>query len=38
MIKFPKGISNYNELIEEGYYYVDKTNKMMSEIYSDKNI
>ncbi len=25
MKKLPKGISNYEELIEDGYYYVDKT-------------
>ena len=25
MIKLPKGISNYKELVEDGYYYVDKT-------------
>ena len=25
MRKLPKGISNYEELVEEGYYYVDKT-------------
>ncbi|MBR0427860.1 MAG: AAA family ATPase [Clostridia bacterium] len=26
MKKLPKGISNYEELVTEGYYYVDKTN------------
>ena len=25
MKKLPYGISNYEELIEEGYYYIDKT-------------
>ena len=25
MKRLPKGISNYEELVEEGYYYVDKT-------------
>lgn len=25
MKKLPNGISNYEELIEDGYYYVDKT-------------
>ena len=25
MKKLPKGISNYEELVEDGYYYVDKT-------------
>ena len=25
MKKLPKGISNYQELVEDGYYYVDKT-------------
>ena len=25
MKKLPYGISNYEELIEDGYYYVDKT-------------
>ena len=25
MKKLPKGISNYEELIQDGYYYVDKT-------------
>lgn len=25
MKKLPYGISNYQELIEDGYYYVDKT-------------
>ena len=27
MKKLPYGISNYEELITENYYYVDKTNK-----------
>ena len=25
MKRLPKGISNYYELVEQGYYYVDKT-------------
>ena len=25
MKKLPYGISNYEELVEDGYYYVDKT-------------
>ena len=25
MIRLTKGISNYKELVEDGYYYVDKT-------------
>ena len=25
MKKLPTGVSNYEELIEDGYYYVDKT-------------
>ena len=25
MKKLPNGISNYEELVEDGYYYVDKT-------------
>lgn len=25
MKKLPKGISNYEDLVEQGYYYVDKT-------------
>lgn len=31
MKKLPYGISNYEELITDGYYYVDKT------IYIEKN-
>ena len=25
MKKLPNGISNYEDLVEQGYYYVDKT-------------
>lgn len=34
MIKLPYGISDYEELIENGYYYVDKT-KYIEEIEED---
>lgn len=27
MKKLPYGISNYEELIEDGYYYIDKSKK-----------
>ena len=39
MKKLPKGISNYEELVEEGYYYVDKTKYIEKlEALDDKRI
>ena len=39
MKKLPNGISNYEELIEEDYYYVDKTMYIEKlESLSDKRI
>ncbi len=39
MKKLPNGISNYEELVEEGYYYVDKTMYIEKlESLSDKRI
>ncbi|MBQ9658258.1 MAG: AAA family ATPase, partial [Clostridia bacterium] len=39
MKKLPNGISNYEELIEENYYYVDKTMYIEKlESLSDKRI
>ena len=38
MKKMPYGISNYEELITEGYYYVDKTKYLKDLEASDKKL
>ena len=38
MKKLPIGISNFKELIEENYYYIDKTDFISEIIYSSAKI